>query len=147
MEFLDSWLWLIFIIAGLLFILLELIIGVDTGLDLVFIGSVFVIGGLVTWAFHSWQLTVIVTSIISVAYVIVGRRYVHKWTAVRKVRTNIDAIIDKHGIVLRDITRNTDGLVKVGNEQWKARAEEELKKGTEIIVTGVTGVTLIVKKN
>ena len=140
------WMWLVFVIVGLLLVLLELIVGVDTGLDLVFIGSVFIIGGLATWAFHSWQLTVIVTSIICVAYVALGRRYVHRWTAVRKVETNIDAIIGRRGVVLRSIARNVDGLIKVGNEQWRARSEEDIRKGEEIVITGVKGVTLIVEK-
>ena len=52
----DSWVWLIFIGIGLLMVLLELIVGVETGLDLVFLGSAFIIGGLVTWPFHSWVL-------------------------------------------------------------------------------------------
>jgi membrane protein implicated in regulation of membrane protease activity len=146
MEFPDSWLWLIFVIAGFFFVLLELIIGVETGLDLVFIGSAFIIGGLVTWAFHSWVVTVIVTSIICVAYVALGRRYVHRWTMVRKVKTNIDAIIGRQGIVVKSITKNVDGLVKVGYEQWRARAEEDIKQGDEIVVTSVSGVTLIVEK-
>ncbi len=141
-----DWLWLVFVIVGLLFVLLELIVGVETGLDLVVIGSVFIIGGLVTWPFHSWLLTVIVTSIICVAYVALGRRYVHRWTMVSKAKTNIDAIIGRQGIVLKSIARNVDGLVKVGNEQWRARAEEDIKKGEEIVVTSVSGVTLIVKK-
>ena len=63
-EFPDLWLWLVFVVAGLAFVLLELIVGVETGLDLVFIGSAFIIGGLATWPFHSWLLTVIVTSAI-----------------------------------------------------------------------------------
>ena len=146
MGFPDLWLWLIFVIVGLLLVLLELIIGVDTGLDLVFIGSVFIIGGLATWVFHSWQLTVIVTSIICVAYVALGRRYVHRWTMVSKAKTNIDAIIGRRGIVLRDIARNVDGLVKIGNEQWRARSAEDVRKGDEIIVTSISGVTLIVEK-
>ena len=54
MGFPDSWLWLVFVIAGVVLVLLELVIGVETGLDLVFIGSAFVIGGLVSWPFHSW---------------------------------------------------------------------------------------------
>lgn len=58
MGFSDLWLWLIFVVVGLLMILLELIVGVETGLDLVFLGSVFVLGGLVTWPFNSWVLTV-----------------------------------------------------------------------------------------
>ncbi len=140
------WLWLVFVIVGLLFVLLELIVGVETGLDLVFIGSAFIFGGLATWPFHSWLLTVIVTSIICVAYVALGRRYAHRWTAVKKTRTNIDAIIGRQGIVLKSIARNVDGLVKVGNEQWRARAEEGIKEGDEIAVISVSGVTLIVEK-
>ena len=146
LVFPDLWLWLIFVIVGLLFALVELIIGVETGLDLVFIGSAFILGGLVTWPFHSWILTVIVTGIICIAYVALGRRYVHRWTAVRKSRTNIDAIIGRGGIVLRDISKNIDGLVKVGNEKWRARAEEDIKEGGEVVVTSVRGVTLIVEK-
>ncbi len=142
----DLWLWLVFVIVGLLLVLLELIVGVETGLDLVVIGSVFIIGGLATWPFHSWLLTGIVTSIICVAYVALGRRYVHRWTTVSKAKTNIDAIIGRQGIVLKSIARNADGLVKVGNEQWRARAEEDIKEGDEIVVTSVSGVTLIVEK-
>jgi len=146
MEFSDVWLWLIFVAVGLFFVLLELILGVETGLDLVFIGSIFIIGGLVTWPFNSWVLTVIITSIVCVVYVALGRRYVHRWTLVRKAKTNIDAIIGRQGIVVNSIASNVHGLVKVGYEQWRARAEEDIKEGDEIVVTGVSGVTLIVKK-
>ena len=146
LVFPDLWLWLIFVIVGLLFALVELIIGVETGLDLVFIGSAFILGGLVTWPFHSWILTVIITGVICIAYVALGRRYVHRWTAVRKSRTNIDAIIGREGIVLKSIAKNANGLVKIGYEQWRAGAEEDIKEGDEIIVTGVSGATLIVKK-
>ncbi len=142
----DLWLWLIFVIVGLLLVLLELIIGVETGLDLVFTGSAFILGGLATWPFHSWLLTLIITSVICIAYVALGRRYIHRWTAVKKAKTNIDAIIGRQGIVLKSIARNVDGLVKVGNEQWRARAEEDIKEGDGIVVTSVSGVTLIVKK-
>ena len=143
----DSWIWLVFVVVGLLLVLLELIVGVETGLDLVFIGSAFILGGLVTWPLHSWILTVIVTGVICVAYVALGRRYVHRWTMASKSKTNIDAISGRSGIVLRSIAKNVDGLVKVGYEQWRARAEEDIKEGDEIIVTGVSGATLIVKKN
>ncbi|MFC2122397.1 NfeD family protein [Bacteroidota bacterium] len=142
----DLWLWLVFVIVGLLLVLLELIVGVETGLDLVFIGSAFILGGLVTLPFHSWPLTLIITSVICVAYVVLGRRYVHRWTAVRKSRTNIDAIVGRTGVVLQSIAKNLDGRVKVGNEDWKASATEEIEKGDEIVVTGVSGATLIVGK-
>lgn len=147
MVFLDLWLWLVFVIIGLLLVITELILGVDTGFDLVFLGSVFIFGGLVTWPFHSWILTLVITIIICITYVFLGRRYVHRWTAVKKARTNIDAIIGRHGTVLKNIAKSIDGSVKVGAEQWRARAEENIKEGEEIVVAGISGVTLIVEKS
>jgi len=145
--FTDAWVWLIFVIIGLVMVLLELVIGVETtGFDLVFLGSAFVLGGLVTWPAHSWVVTIVVTSVICIAYIAIGRRYVHRWAAVRKSRTNIDAIMGRTGIVLRSISRNADGRVKVGSEDWKARATEDIEEGAEIVVTDVTGATLIVEK-
>ncbi len=146
MGFTDLWLWLIFVGAGLLLVLLELIVGVETGLDLVFIGSAFILGGLITWPFNNWLVTLIVTSVICVAYVVLGRRYIHRRIAVSKTKTNIDAIIGRRGIVLKSIARNSDGRVRVGNERWRARAEEDIKEGDEIVVTSVSGATLIVEK-
>ena len=144
--FFDSWAWLIFIAVGLVMILLELIIGIETGLDLVFIGSAFVLGGLITLAMNSWVWTAIVTGVICVIYVAAGRRYVHKRMAVAKEKTNIDTIIGRTGIVQKDIGRGSIGLVKIGYEEWRARAKEDIKEGEEITVTGISGVTLTVKK-
>ncbi|NVM27118.1 MAG: NfeD family protein [Desulfobacterales bacterium] len=127
-------------------VLLELIVGIETGLDLVVIRSVLILGGLVTWPFNNWLVTLIVTSVICVAYVAIGRRYIHGRIAVGKAKTNIDAIIGQNGIVLKSIARNFDGRVRVGNVRWRARAEEDIKEGDEIVVTGVSGSTLIVEK-
>lgn len=136
----------VFVIVGLFLILLELGVGVETGLDMVFIGSALIIGGLASWVSHSWLVAVIVTCAICVAYVALGRRYIHRRMLIKKEQTNIDAIIGRRGIVLKSITKNVDGLVKIGNERWRARAEENIKKGDEIIVNGISGVTLIVEK-
>lgn len=144
--FFDSWAWLIFIVAGLVLIILELLVGIDTGLDLVFIGTAFVLGGLITLTMDSWVWTAIVTGIICVLYVVIGRRYIHRRIAVDKEKTNIDAIIGRTGIVQKEIDRSSDGLVKIGYEQWRARAEENIKEGEEVAVTGISGATLTVKK-
>jgi membrane protein implicated in regulation of membrane protease activity len=138
--------WFIFIGIGLLMILLELIVGLETGLDLVFLGSAFIIGGLITWPFHSWVLTLIITLVICIAYLALGRRYVHRWTATRKEKTNIDAIIGKNGIVLQSLTPGAKGVVKVDNEEWRARAEESIEEGEVIVVKNISGITLNVEK-
>lgn len=145
-EFFDSWAWLIAIGAGLVLIILELLVGVDTGLDLVFIGTAFGLGGVITLGLHSWVWTAITVVIICILYIILGRRYIHKRTAVPLSKSNIDTIIGKTGIVEQDIDSGKDGLVKVNYEQWRARADEPIKSGEEISVIDVKGVTLIVKK-
>jgi membrane protein implicated in regulation of membrane protease activity len=144
--FFDSWGWMFFIGIGLVFIILELLLGINTGLDLVFIGTAFVLGGLITFAFRSWVWTAVVSGVICVAYVFLGRRYIHNRIAIKAEKTNIDTITGKTGIVEEDITPDKDGLVKVGYEKWRARSQETIKAGEEIVVTGILGVTLHVKK-
>ncbi len=144
--FFDAWAWLFFIGVGLVLIILELFLGIDTGLDLVFIGTAFVLGGLITVLMQSWVWTAIVSGIICVLYVVIGRRYIHRKTTVNAEKSNIDTIIGKTGIAEQDIEPDKAGLVKVGYEKWHATSAESIKAGEEITVTGVSGVTLNVKK-
>ncbi|MDY6835899.1 MAG: NfeD family protein [Chloroflexota bacterium] len=147
MDFLDQWLWVFFISVGLFLVLLELLLGVDTGLDLVAVGTALFIGGISTAFFESWIATAAVTSGICLLYLTLGRRYIHQNPEVGdESKTNVDAIIGREGIVLITIARDTPGLVKVGNEDWRASANEECTVGEHIIVTGVSGVTLSVTK-
>jgi len=146
MEFADQWLWLIFVVVGLLLAIVELIGGVETELDMVIIGSGFSLGGLIGWPFGSWPPVVIATGIICVAYVAVGRRYVKRWIQVRETRSNIDAVIGSQGIVLRSISRHAPGRVSVDGREWRASAEEDINEGTEIVATAVRGATLIVSR-
>ena len=145
-AFADNWLWLIFIAAGLVLVLMELLLGIETGLDMVFIGSAFVLGGLITIGLGSWVWTAVTSGIICVIYVFIGRRYIHSRVAVKTERTNIDTIIGKRGFVQQDISQEKYGLVKIGMEEWRAKADEDIKTGEEITVTDVSGVTLNVKK-
>jgi len=141
-----SWTWFVFICIGLAMILLELILGIVTGLDLVFLGSAFIIGGLVTWPFHSWILTLITTMVICTSYIVLGRKYVNRWTSRQKEKTNVDTIVGRKGIVMQRLVPHTYGLVKIGNEEWRAHADETIEKDETIIVADVNGVTLNVKK-
>ncbi len=142
----NNWVWLFFVGFGLVMVLLELFVGVETGFDLVCLGSAFIIGGLVTWPADSWVLTLIVTLIICVAYLAIGRRYVHRWTASRKEKTNVDVIIGKKGVVIQIVTPDLNGRVKVGNEEWAARSGQCIEIGEDIVVTAISGVTLSVEK-
>lgn len=144
--FIDAWAWLIFIGIGLFLVLLELLLGVDTGFDLVFIGSALVLGGLITIPFHSWVWTLIAGGAICILYVVIGRRYIHRRMAVKASLTNVDTIIGKHGVVREPISSTSDGRVLVEQQDWRARADEDIPEGSTIMVTGVKGVTLTVEK-
>ena len=144
--FINAWAWLIFIGIGLLLVLLELLLGVDTGFDLVFIGSALVLGGLITIPFNSWVWTLIAGGAICILYVVIGRRYIHRRMAVKASLTNVDTIIGKQGVVREPISPAADGRVLVEQQDWRARADDDITEGSSIVVTGVKGVTLTVKK-
>jgi membrane protein implicated in regulation of membrane protease activity len=141
-----DWYLLIFIGIGLALVLLELLMGLFTGFDLVFLGSAFILGGLISWPFHSWVVALVVTMITCVAYIALGRKYVHRWSAVKREISNIDRIIGLKGVVLQAIPPGGTGLVRVGNEEWRARAESAIEPQAVIEVVGISGVTLRVKQ-
>jgi membrane protein implicated in regulation of membrane protease activity len=144
--FFNSWLWVIFVVAGLLMIIAELIIGVETGFNLVIVGSILALAGLVTSFTHSWVVTAVCAGVLCIIYFVVGRRFINlrRWQG--EIKTGADALIGQNGIVTSAITRVADGSVKVRNESFRARAEEDIAKGEEIEVIGIKGTTLIVKK-
>ena len=145
--FFDNWVWLMFVGVGLLLILLELFFGVYTGLDLVFVGTAFILGGIITVAFHSWVLTVIISGIICFSYIFLGRKYIHRQLTPQAVKTNIDTIIGKSGTVTEPLTSGDRFIVRVGNETWQAISDQELHQGDTVKVRNVKGVTLIIEKD
>jgi len=147
LVFFNSWLWVIFVAGGLLMVLLELIVGVETGFDLVVLGSLLILSGLATSFVGNWWVTAVCACVLGLVYIIVGRKYVHRLRQWRtEIKTNIDAIIGESGYVVKVITSNTDGSVSVRGQLWRARAEEDINNGEEIVVNDIVGTTLIVKK-
>ena len=64
----------------------------------------------------------------------------------KTIATNAYSLIGKVGIVTTAInTLNSTGQVKVNGEIWSAKADEDIKQGTEVEVLKIDGVKLIVK--
>ena len=147
MDFANEWLWLIFVGVGVALVALEFLVGIETGFELVSIGTTFTLGGIVAWPLDSWLVAVIVTAVLCLVYLTIARKYIRRWVQIRMTPTNVDAVIGRSGVVVKDIARNTPGRVRVGTEEWRASAEEEITEGAEITITGVRGTTLIVTKN
>jgi len=145
-SFYDQWTWAIFVAIGLVMVLMELIIGVDTAFDLVIIGSILIIAGAVTIPFHNWWLTLVIAIVLSIIYLSLLRGYVRRRMRFGGLKSNIDAYIGQAAVVLKDISTTEVGRVRVGAEEWRARADEPINAGEEVIIESVKGITLTVKK-
>jgi len=145
-SFYDQWTWAIFIAIGLVMVLMEVIIGVDTAFDLVIIGSILIIAGAVTIPFHNWWLTLVIAIVLSIIYLSLLRGYVRRRMRFGGLKSNIDAYIGQAAVVLKDISTTEVGRVRVGAEEWRARADEPINAGEEVIIESVKGITLTVKK-
>jgi membrane protein implicated in regulation of membrane protease activity len=92
------------VILGLLFVIAEIVVGIDTSLDLVVIGSVLVFGGFAGILTNNFLVTLVVSSILSVAYIVFGRRLIKKRLRVLTSKTNVDKLIGQTGITTQAIT-------------------------------------------
>lgn len=92
------------------------------------------------------QTTVFLIS--STALLFLTKPLVKKLSKKDKVQTNAYSIIGKTGIVTREInSKKGIGQVKIESETWSAKTEndEVIPVGTEVEVTRITGVKVIVK--
>ncbi|MBM3283851.1 NfeD family protein [Candidatus Gottesmanbacteria bacterium] len=142
-QFTPSWL-LIFL--GLLAILTELIVGVQTGFDLVLLGLALVLGGIVGNWLNNWQIGLLAAAVLAVSYIVLGRRFIKSKLSVITRHTNIDQLIGKWGIVVKEIKSNKAGQVKVGSEVWRAESNDDFALGAKVKIIAIEGVTLKVVK-
>lgn len=135
------------VMAGLVLILAELVVGIQTGFDLVLIGTILVVGGFTGIFTGSVTAALIVSVLLSMIYIAWGRSVIKQKIIVITKKTNIDKLIGASGVVVRSITPDTAGMVRVGDEDWRATSDEVLYEKDKIEVVAIEGVSLIVKKN
>ncbi|CEI71911.1 MULTISPECIES: NfeD family protein [Romboutsia] len=92
---------------------------------------------------------VIIFAVISIILLIIGTRKIVKKDKTFKYSTNLNAVLNKKGMVTKDIKENQMGLVVVDNEEWSAISidNSEILKGEEVIVMKIEGVKLVVSKH
>lgn len=136
----------LFILAGIIFIASELFVGIQTGFDLVLVGISLILGGGVGILTHNQYLATISTIILFVAYILFGRSTVKRKIIIMTHSTNIDKLIGKKGVVVRSITPDTAGMVRLEDEDWRAISDEVLYEKDQIKVETISGVSLKVTK-
>ncbi len=134
------------IIAGILAIVVELLLGVATGFDLLLIGVIAITAGVVGLLTGSFQLAIALVFLLTILYVLIGRSFVRSKLKIATKATNVEALMGKKVVVVKKITSKVPGQVKVEGEIWRASSSETLDEGEEAVVHSVSGVTLQVKK-
>lgn len=91
------------------------------------------------------QTTIFV--IASAILILATRPLVNKFFNSDSIKTNVEAIVGKTGVVTKNIKPiNSTGQIKVDGETWSAVSEDEIdiEKGTQIVVKDIKGVKAIV---
>jgi len=144
-----DWNWVL-LIGGALLVLVEVALGGFAGFDLVLIGSSLLLGGGLGLAFHSTPVGFVVASVLSLAYIAGGRRWVRGRMQHKPQPSNVDALLGAQGLVTVRVGTQEPGQVRVRDEVWRAVPEQgsgPFEAGTVVTVQGVEGVTLQVKES
>ncbi len=146
MDWFITYLPQIFVVIGLLLVLLELLLGIEAGFDLVLIGSILVASGFFGLLVGSIPLMLLMASGLSVLYIFVGRRKIRSRISVTSTQTNTDRVVGATGTVVKQISPDSAGIVRLDDEQWRAAASEILYEDDVVTVEGIEGVTVHVRK-
>jgi membrane protein implicated in regulation of membrane protease activity len=133
----------IWIIAGVIALIIDLLSG--TMFMLWVAGGCFV-GGVVAalvpeLAWAPWAAFVASTAVL----LYLGRPLARRFQDQKLIPSNVDALVGQEGIVLEPIdpVSNT-GRVRIGSEEWRARADQHIDSGERVCVLGVEGATAVV---
>ncbi|HXM93261.1 MAG TPA: NfeD family protein [Candidatus Dormibacteraeota bacterium] len=144
-----NWVNWLLVIAGVVCVIVELALGAVTGFDLALIGGSLAIGGGIGLSVGSEKVGLIAAGGLALVYLAVFRRWLRSRLTVKDRPTNVDAVVGKMGVVTKRIAPREPGMVKLGDEVWRAElvaAEGAARDpGATVQVESVEGVTLKVR--
>lgn len=135
--------WLIWLSAGIILAILEVF---TPGFFIVGIGVSLAIAALPAALGLPFWVQLLVCGAMILIFFLLVRPLVMKIPHSDSKKTGTAALVGEEGIVVETITRIEGGRVKVGGEVWKAKSDETIEKDLLVVVTGVEGVTLNVRR-
>jgi len=135
--------WMMWMIVGVVLLILEL---VSMTFFLLWIGVAALITGVAAIVVPTAWVQWLVFALASVALLIATRPLARSIHGRVTQPSNVDAIIGQRALVIEaiDPLKNT-GRVRVGSDEWRARAEQAIAVDAEAEVISVEGTTLIVR--
>lgn len=132
------WLWLA----------LTVLFGILEGMTVQLVSIWFCVGGIaaliVSLVTPNFTLQFAAFVVVSALALAISRKVFRSKMRPKKVATNADMVLGKEGIVLKEITPEEPGRVKVDGQDWAARCGVALPAGARCRVEGLSGVTLTV---
>lgn len=135
-------------IIGLVLIILELIIGIDTGFDLLLLGISLLIGGLIGY-FSIDMIGVVVSTILAFAYLLIGRKFLKNKIQAFSHHSNTDSLLGSIAIIKMWNKEKNFGIINVEGEDWRVKSIDNnpIEINSKVKILNVSGVTLIVTTN
>jgi membrane protein implicated in regulation of membrane protease activity len=84
--------------------------------------------------------------VIAAVLLFLTRPIMKKYMKTNEIKTNIDAIIGSKGLVIKEITPDTVGRIKIKYIEWSAISSEKIGLDHMVRVLDVDGNKLIVEK-
>ncbi len=91
-------------------------------------------------------IQIITFALVTATLLLLTRPVVKKYMKTNEIKTNVDAIVGMTGPVIKEITPDTIGKIKIRYMEWSAISNETLVVGDMARVLDVEGVKLIVEK-
>lgn len=140
---------IVLIVLGAVLILIEVVLGAISGFDFLLIGSCILLGGILGLVSGLPLLGVVAAGVLSLVYLLVGRKKIRQKLRRPGVPSNTDALIGKTARVTETITSDRAGRVKLEGEEWRAVLENPLRgalaAGGSVRIVRVEGVAVYVE--
>ena len=144
-----NWVNWLLVIGGIICVIIELALGALTGFDLALVGGSLAAGGAVGLLFGSPTIGLLAAAGLALMYLVIFRRWLKAKLTVKEHASNADAVIGKTGVVTKRIAPREAGMVKLGDEVWRAELavleDPARDSGAIVTVRSVEGVTLKVR--
>lgn len=136
------WIWLA---AAVVFLIIEL------GTPSLVFACFFVgclCGAITSLLTPSYLVQIAVFAGISIILIPLTRPLARKITKPSPQKTNVDALVDRPGVVTKTIDPDRDiGQVRVDGQVWQAVAGQKIEEGAKIVVNEVRGARLYVSES
>jgi membrane protein implicated in regulation of membrane protease activity len=144
-----NWVNWLLVIVGIICVIIELSLGALTGFDMALVGGSLAVGGAVGLVAESAKIGLLSAGVLALIYLAIFRRWLKSKLTVKNFSSNVDAVVGKTGVVTKKIAPREAGLVKLGDEVWRAELasvqDPARETGAEVKVESVEGVTLKVR--